>query len=121
MVNTSEFYEDMDFRFPEIAISAERFYYSSKGKFTIPTLTPMLSNGSAYTSSNVKASTSNIVNGDDLGITAVTTKNYMELYVPRYIAELVWDKNLYINSGIKFIVSFIGGDINKAQITGLYM
>lgn len=115
------YYQEQDFKFVEIATVLERFYYSSKGKFFINTITPLLSSGSALDDTKSKSSTSNILNYEEkLNINSYTLSNYVSLNVPRYMSNDLTDMNGYISKGTKFLVSFIGGDVNNPRIVGVY-
>lgn len=115
------YYQEQDFKFIEIATVLERFYYTSQGKFFINVITPMLSSSSPIDETKSKPSTSNILNySSQLNISSYTTSNYVLLNVPRYIAEDLRDHDGYIAKGTRFLISFIGGDINKPKIMGVY-
>jgi len=117
----TEYYQKQDYKYLEVATALERFYYTSEGKFFINAITPLLSSSSPIDETKSKISTVNILNYDSkLNVSSYTVSNYVSLRVPRYIATEVTDEYGYINKGTKFIVSFIGGDINKPRILGVY-
>lgn len=58
------------------------------GKFVIPTLTPVLGNGSLIESSIPKKSTQNIINRDNLGASSITVSNYIELKIPKHLFSI---------------------------------
>lgn len=116
-----DYYQQQDFRFVEVATAIDRFYYTSKGKFFINSITPLLSSGSALNDSKGKSSTTNILNySSKLNISSCTVSNYVDLLVPEYIAREMRDINGYISKGTKFLIVFVGGDINKPRIMGVY-
>lgn len=83
-------------------------------KFTIPAL--IGDNDSEQTTPN---RLNNILNkNNDLGITRITTSNYVTLAVPKeYVINY---PTKYVPKGTLFIVGFIGGDITSAKIVGRY-
>lgn len=115
------YYQEQDFRFIEVATVLERFYYTSQGKFFINAITPLLSSSNPLDETKSRSTISNILNyGTKLGIESYTLSNYVSLRVPRYISNELTDGDGYINKGAKFLVSFVGGDINKPRIVGVY-
>lgn len=118
-MNTN-YYQDKRFEYPEVAIALEDFYYKGKGKFFIPVLFPELTSEVPYNNDTSRGSTSNIVNYNKRhGISNVTVSNYLELSVPSYIGESLKDEYETIKKGTKFIVVFIGGEINNPKIIGV--
>ena len=86
---------------------------NNKGKFFIPAFTPFLDNDVPYDKKDPPSSTANIISGiHGLDIRRCTMSNYIELKIPEYIDS--------IKKGDKFVISFIGGDINKPYIIGRY-
>ena len=86
---------------------------NNKGKFFIPAFTPFLDNDVPYDKKDPPSSTANIISGTHgLDIRRCTMSNYVELKIPEYIDS--------IKKGDKFVISFIGGDINKPYIIGRY-
>lgn len=86
---------------------------NNKGKFFIPAFTPFLDNDVPYDKKDPPSSTANIISGTHgLDIRRCTMSNYIELKIPEYIDS--------IKKGDKFVISFIGGDINKPYIIGRY-
>lgn len=109
-MNTSSFYKDLDFKYPEIAICLEDTN-NGIGKFFIPVLTPFLNKDIAYDKKEVGISTMNILNKNlNIEIDGCNLSNYIELKMPVENAK----------KGDTFIVVFVGGDINKARIIGGY-
>lgn len=113
MKNT-DYYKLMDFKYPEIGICiglAEDRYI----KIAIPALTPFLNTDEAYDEKDPPISLSNIKNdATKLSISECTTSNYIEVVIPSHL------DSLNINVGDKFVIIFIGGDINKPYIVGRY-
>lgn len=110
-MNTFEYYQTQSFQFPEIAIALE----DSKDnvcKFFIPTLTPTLRRDIIYDDEDLSVSTNNIINGNTTNIRPCITSNYIELPLPFGIDSC--------NKDDEFIVTFIGGDINKPYLLGRY-
>lgn len=83
-------------------------------KFTIPALM-----GNSNTEQTTPNRSNSILNkNNNLGITRVTTSNYITLAVPKEYVINYPDK--YVPEGTMFIVGFIGGDITSAKIVGRY-
>lgn len=109
MYNT-DFYDNLDLKYPEIAVALETY----GNKFNIPILTPFIANaGKSPSKSTASAlNKNNIKNKDSLPISRITTQNYVTLSVPSYLGT--------VHKGDKFIIVFVGGDINKIRIIGRY-
>jgi len=118
-----DYYEDLDLRYPEIAIAAEEFYTTqSSAKFYIPVLMPMISNTTRINREGFPNNT-NILNKERPQISKMaSTTGYITIplqgerlgnWTTRKIPNLV-------PAGAQFIVIFIGGDINKPRILGRY-
>lgn len=116
------YYKNQDYYYTEYAITLEDFYYTSNGKFAIPALFPTLPTNSAVkktqTISPTYVTNAMTNNREKLAINSVTTQNYIELHVPKYIAKEYTDEHGYIHSGTKFIITFVGGDLNEPRIIG---
>ena len=110
-MNNKNFYKDLDLRYPEIAICIEDTN-TKIGKFFIPILTPTVSKSHAWCERNNTFSRKNIINKDDLIIEPVYESNYIELKLPNGFKKKKKDD--------KFIVIFIGGNINKPVLIGGY-
>lgn len=109
------FYQKHSYTIPEIAICLEDNDLSSNriGKFFIPALTPFLEHTAPYDKKDPIWSTENIVSGTKgLDIKPCTMSNYLEIRVPEYITKISKDE--------KFVISFIGGDLNKPYVIGRY-
>lgn len=126
----SSFFQDQDFKYPEIAILLEDISIDSNmGKFYVPILTPTMAGDRIIESSKPVLSTANILNKDDLGLSSYTESNYVELEVPKYIfpftasggAEVPVTITYHnITKGSKFVIVFVGGDINNIKVIGVY-
>lgn len=111
MVNNN-YYKSHIYTNLEIAICMEDTLCDI-GKFFIPALTPFLSKDKPYDKIDPPSSTANIISGTKgLDIHQCTTSNYIEIKLPEYIKSAKKDD--------KFILSFIGGDINKPYLLGRY-
>lgn len=114
------FYDELDLRYPEIAILTERFYAHSPGKesFYLPVLMPYMPNNNNTTSVPVR--TKDLQNKENnIGLSKYTTSSTIKIKVPDYIAaDAPTNKYGYVLPGTEFIVVFIGGDINKPRIIG---
>lgn len=110
MIKTN-FYDELDLKYPEIAICIENTE-TNIGKFMIPILTPMLNINEPYIKRHDEFDTHNIINSEDIKISPVNLSNYIELKLPKGYDSAKKDD--------KFIVIFIGGDINKPVLIGGY-
>ena len=108
-----EFYQDLDLRYPELAICIGTTDDKNVGKFFIPVLTPVLNGNSPYDTKDNRVSTSNILNdSSSMNIGACTSSNYLELVIPDTVEE--------VYTGDKYVVLFIGGNPNKPVLLGRY-
>lgn len=118
----SDFYQAADYGYTEVAIALEDFKYTDQGKFFIPILIPTKEKGSPKKEKKSKGSTSYIVNySSKHGISDCEVCNYVELYVPTYIGHEIKDSSDKIKKKTKFIVTFVGGELNNPRIIGLYI
>ena len=118
-MNTN-YYQDKRFEYSEVAVAIEDFYYEGTGKFFIPILFPELTSDVPYNNIASKGSTANIINYNTRhGIKNVTVSNYIELKVPKYIAEFIKDEYNTIKKGTEFIIVFVGGEVNNPKIIGV--
>lgn len=85
MNSVSSFYDELDLKYPEIAICIERIDRLNPGnpKFIIPVLTPNMSiDTESYQS--IRQNTSNLRNGDiNPEITDITMSNYIQIPLPK--------------------------------------
>ena len=111
----SVFFDENAFTYPEIAVALEE-PVSNKIKVAIPAITPFIDTDKPYDKLDTTYSKRNIKNKikNTLDIKKCTVSNYIELKLPEYL------ENLEIKKGDKFVISFIGGDINKPYIIGRY-
>lgn len=128
-----EYYQQQDLKYVEVATALEKFHYASEGKFFINAITPLLNSNSPKNDKKSKLSTANILNyNSKLGISSFTLSNYISLKVPEYMIDKdvdkdgyytnneIIDKHGYIAKDMQFLVVFVGGDINKPRIMGVY-
>lgn len=107
-----EFYQDLDFKYPELAICIEDSI-DGIAKFHIPVLTPMLDREEAYDITDNNVNKSNIISkSDSMDITACTSSNYLELHLPT--------NDNSCQKGDIFVIVFIGGNPNMPFILGRY-
>ena len=120
-----EFYQDLDLRYPELAICLEDSV-DGIAKFYIPILTPVLDSNEPYDDTDINISKSNILSDtSSMEINACTSSNYLELRLPSM--QMIDPKTREIitmvsscSKGDTFAVVFIGGDPNKPFILGRY-
>lgn len=110
-MNITNFYDNLDLRYPEIAICLEDTD-TNIGKFFIPILTPTLNKTQAYYELDNAFDNRNIENRDDLRLSPVNISNYIELKLPKGYESAKKDD--------KFVVIFLGGDMNKPILIGGY-
>lgn len=85
MNSISSFYDELDLKYPEIAVCIERIDRLNPGspKFIIPVLTPNMSIDNE-SSQYIRQNTSNLRNGDiSPEITDITMSNYMRIPLPK--------------------------------------
>lgn len=110
-MNKNNFYDELDLKYPEIAICIEDTD-TNIGKFMIPVLTPMLNITEPYIKRHDEFETNNIINVEDVKVSPVNLSNYIELKLPKGYDNA--------KKNDKFIVIFIGGDITKPVLIGGY-
>ena len=124
----TNFYQDQEMKYTEIAEVLEDFESNLIGKFYIPVLLPEVNGGNPIIKRG-NVSSSNIVNASGrAGVGSFTSTNYVELRVPGYIREEI-EVTKYLNGrytkviekGVKVLVTFIGGEVNKPCIIGIPM
>ena len=105
-MNNTNFYAELDFKYPEIAICLENCV--GEGKFFIPVITPLLPKNNAYDELNINLNKKNILNNTpNMEIKKCIHSNYIKLNIPG---------NGIGKKGDEFIIIFIGGDLNKPKI-----
>ena len=143
MNTDNDFYQNTDYKYTEIGIAKTNFTYGGRVDIYIPTITPFKSG-----KSEDKISYDCIVNDDKSFIgngksSKCASTNTLRLVVPHYLADYVRSPgrthychecgaaisqphedmvkyNWNGTAGTKFIISFVGGNINNAQIIGRY-
>lgn len=120
-----EFYQDLDLRYPELAICLEDSV-NGVAKFYIPVLTPVLDSSTPYDETDNNVSKSNILSDtSSMEINACTSSNYIELRLPNIEIHSIDNDGVTSKQGscVKgdtFVVIFIAGDPNKPYILGRY-
>ena len=96
-----EYYDDLDLRYPELAICLDRIDRCNPGKlrFYVPILTPNLDTKSLNTSLETVFQTgSTIENQSGVNISSVQIQNYIEITLPKELTAFVggdfWVKNV---------------------------
>lgn len=114
-MNYRDLYTDQNFKYPEIAICMEDAVEKTV-KLYIPAVSPLLEHDELYDKIDPSPSMLNILNREtiNLDIQKCTTSNYIEVKVPEYI------ESGSIKKGDKFVISFIGGNVNEPYILGRY-
>lgn len=118
MNSISSFYDDLDLKYPEIAICIDRIDRLNPGnpKFIIPVLTPNMSIDTEV-SKSIYQNSSNIRNGDILPeIANITISNYIEIPLPK---ELCGNYDTRLFKSIKYIQSTLncnGDNVNKEPL-----
>ena len=109
---TTDFYNQLDFKYPEIAICLEDTN-GPNAKIFVPIATPVLSNAIAYDTKGLPLNLSNIKSkGINKGnISRVTESNYIEMKLP---------DDQPAKKGDKFIIIFIGGNVNNGILLRRY-
>ena len=118
-MNNKDFYDTLDLRYPEIAECIE----TNGNKFYIPVLMALVDGaGTSPKSKTINNSSAKLLNTkNNLEISSITKTNFIKLDVPEHL----WNSDYYrtgikYRSGDKFIIIFIGGDLNKIRIIGRY-
>lgn len=105
------FYDNLDLKYPEVGILLEDSKWKDKkekAKIYIPILMPEVFNNGNILEERISVGNAIIINS-----------NYVSLFIPDYIYHIDENNNKYLNKGTKLIVSFIGGDIDDAYVTGI--
>ena len=131
MSNPSNFYENLDLKYPEIAIAMEEIDRLSPGliSFVIPILTPTMDNTKLVTKT-IYQNRSSLRNSkySAYEIGNVELSNSVYIKIPIEITgglsllnmNDIPDSIRYIQKGSKWIVVFVGGDITKPRIIAPY-
>lgn len=136
MADMTNFYEDLDLKYPEIAIAMQDIDKVNPGKvlFSIPILTPG-SDTNKITEEKIRQDSRQLANKDmrPVDIQTITKTNYIEIEVPSELCCTFNDEfkilhnnsnanvqiipiNRYIPKGSKWIVVFLGGDVTNPRI-----
>ena len=114
----ADFYKDLDLKYPEIAITLEKFSKHSDATVlcNIPVLLPFMQNTAD------RINTANIENKvNNLGIGPCTIHKGTYLKINREHSQYCpANRDGIVSAGEKFIVVFVGGDIDKPRIIGRY-
>lgn len=143
MSDITSFYDDLDFKYLELAICVDRIdrYDPGSPKFIIPVLTPTMSKTDEQIKT-VYQNTANLLNGDiSPEVSTISMSNTLTIPLPREICGGIDTKILdslvsainslggsanidysdrYIEKGSKWIVAFVGGDITNPKIIAPY-
>lgn len=123
MNEVSNFYDQTDYRYTEIAVCLEETG-GPTGKFAIPILTPFVNTDYASESTEYNSSTKNLLSGTrkELEIKDCNVSNYLELKLPDVVLHEIeyHNPNLTVKKGEKFIAVFVGGDVNKCRLISRY-
>lgn len=110
-MNSGFYGKNIDFAYPEIAICLEDTI-GPMAKIFVPIATPTLPHSVAYDNKGFKLYMDNIISDTTtLFVQPCTESNYIELRLPD-------DKGAKKDD--KFIIVFIGGDVNKPTLIGRY-
>ena len=114
------YYEEQNFNLTEIGVVMEDVSYTKAAKINIPAIMPGISDTKAFSTIKSKYHTNNIINKSGrANIRSCTISNYVSLKIPVYIGKSIADGGS-IKKGTKFIISFVGGEINKPRVIGVY-
>ena len=114
----SDFYKDLDLKYPEIAITLESFnkYSDATVLCSIPVLMPFMQNSAdRINTGNIE----NKVNNLSIGPCMIHRGTYIKIN-KEYSQNCPANSNGDVPAGQKFIVVFVGGDIDKPRIIGRY-
>lgn len=145
MIDNSNFYDELDLKYPEIAIAAQDIDCNNPGnvKFIVPILTPNMDN-SKIIEKSIYQNKQNLKNlNTPFEIDSILMTNYIKIPFPKELItgynvntefDVLYEKtdsdiilkfipkssNNIIAKGSKWIIVFIGGDITKPKIIGRY-
>lgn len=92
MQNVTNFYDDLDLKYPEIAIALQDIDRTNPGivKFSIPVLTPNMDNSKATNQTVFQQDKTSLQNRDTKPeIENLTVSNYVEIEVPKELCAFV--------------------------------
>ena len=119
------YYDKNTSEFTEIGIAVGKYTYGKKAKITIPALLPLVPADKAYKETD-ENDDDNLLNRDptELDLDKGTDTNYVELLIPRYLrydVEEAGESTSYKGKkGDKFLVTFVGGNINNPIVYRRY-
>ena len=114
----SDFYKDLDLKYPEIAITLEKFNKNTDSTVlcTIPVLLPFAQNSAdIINTGNIE----NKVNNLGIGPCKIHKGTYLKIY-REHSQGCPSNEQGVVQPGQKFIIVFVGGDIDKPRIIGRY-
>ena len=107
-------------------------YESNVGNFIIPGLTATMNQGATQSSQTPKSNAKNIINNDtnNFGLTTITTSNFIQIAVPKYMFEVLEVKcngegandtivRKTYSKGQKFLCAYLGQNREKPMIIGV--
>ena len=107
----SNYIENSDFKYSEIAVALEDYSFDTFAKFTIPTIFTFLNKDTIILETH-KNTKSNIVNKNQINVNSYTSCNYIELFVS---IDKAYNRTTG-KKGDKYAVIFVGGNINNCTI-----
>lgn len=111
-MNNETFYNDLDFKYPEIGIVLTGG--SNIANVYIPSLMPLIENEEKYSIDKINKikSKSNILNKGTFATSDTISSNYIHIKVPSHVGR--------VSRGDKVVIVFIAGDPNEPVIIGRY-
>lgn len=125
MNSMTNFYDNLDLKYPEIGIAIQDINRLNPGKvkMIIPILTPNMDNTKAIEKVAYQNS-SNLMNAKkNVNIQNIKITNYIEIPFPSEICTVSeYDTDRFtIEAGSKWIIVFVGGDITKPRPIARYI
>lgn len=115
-----ENYENLDFKYTEVAILMQTTNKYNPGKvpFYLQALTPSKAKTLENQTTSLTQTVSGLANTDvsALGTSDITTGSTITIELPREVTRSFPTK--WIPQGTRFLVNFIGGDLTKPVIVG---
>lgn len=122
MNNVSNFYDELDLKYPEIGIALDMIDRHNPGnvRFCIPVLTPNMDN-TKMEKKTIRQNTRNLMNADKgLEVDNISMSNYTLISIPKELCVLDSSRDRYIEAGSKWIIVFVGGDVTKPRVVSRY-
>lgn len=131
MIDASDFYENLDLKYPEIAIAIDKIdrLNPQPTRFIIPILTPSMPNES-ISNNKIYQNKVNLQNlsKDTVEVGNIDACNYITISMPKEVCGIIYCDNIdnipnsvrYINPWSKWLVVFVGGDITNPRIISRY-